>query len=178
MTATSTQTSTPTPTAAPSPRAQFLEAYQRESATTKKVIRAYPAEQAGLKPHETSNSAQQLVWTFGVENALLEAGLKGELRMPPHFPPMADSWEETVRGYEDGVDRVTRLLESMGDEDLNGTVPFMVGPKQMGDVPKLQFAWLMLCDSIHHRGQLSVYLRMTGSKVPSIYGPSRDEPWF
>jgi len=37
--------------------------------------------------------------------------------------------------------------------------------------------WFMLLDSIHHRGQLSVYVRMAGGKVPSIYGPSADEPW-
>jgi uncharacterized damage-inducible protein DinB len=45
-------------------------------------------------------------------------------------------------------------------------------------VPKIDFLWFLLCDQIHHRGQLSVYLRMAGGKVPSIYGPSGDEPWF
>jgi uncharacterized damage-inducible protein DinB len=47
----------------------------------------------------------------------------------------------------------------------------------MADVRKLDFLWLMLTDQIHHRGQLSVYARMAGGKVPSIYGPSFDEPW-
>jgi uncharacterized damage-inducible protein DinB len=57
-------------------------------------------------------------------------------------------------------------------------VPFMTGPRQFGEVSKLALCMLMLNDSIHHRGQLSVYLRMSGGKVPSIYGPSRDEPWM
>ena len=57
------------------------------------------------------------------------------------------------------------------------TVPFMTGPRQLEDVSKFSLCTLMLSDSIHHRGQLSVYLRMSGAKVPSIYGPSRDEPW-
>ena len=48
----------------------------------------------------------------------------------------------------------------------------------MADVPKMQFLWMLLSDQIHHRGQLSVYLRMADAKVPSIYGPSLDEPWM
>jgi len=55
---------------------------------------------------------------------------------------------------------------------------FMVAPKQKGEVPLADFVEFMLGDQIHHRGQLSVYLRMAGGKVPSIYGPSADEPWM
>ena len=52
------------------------------------------------------------------------------------------------------------------------------GPKQMGDVPRSQIGWLTVMDMVHHRGQFSVYLRVAGGKVPSIYGPSADEPWM
>jgi uncharacterized damage-inducible protein DinB len=83
-----------------------------------------------------------------------------------------------VDAYEQGVQRVTALLESARDEDMHEMVPFKTGPREFGDVLKLFLCTLMLNDSIHHRGQLSVYLRMTGAKVPSIYGPSRDEPWM
>ena len=48
----------------------------------------------------------------------------------------------------------------------------------MGDVRIMDIFWLMLMDSVHHRGQFSVYLRMSGGKVPSIYGPTADEPWM
>jgi uncharacterized damage-inducible protein DinB len=48
----------------------------------------------------------------------------------------------------------------------------------MGEVRKGQVFWIMLMDAVHHRGQFSVYLRMVGAKVPSIYGPSLDEPWM
>ena len=44
-------------------------------------------------------------------------------------------------------------------------------------IPVIDVLWFMLTDSIHHRGQLSVYVRMAGGRVPSIYGPSADEPW-
>lgn len=164
--------------AGPSARQALLDSYRRESATTLKILRAFPPEHAELQPHPTSKSAQQLAWTFAVENALIEAALLNELRMPPAFPAMPNSWAECVDTYERGVQHVTELLQSARDEDMNDMVPFMTGPRQFGDISKLFLCTLMLNDSIHHRGQLSVYLRMSGAKVPSIYGPSRDEPWM
>ena len=52
------------------------------------------------------------------------------------------------------------------------------GPGTMGVLKVIDFLWFMLLDSIHHRGQLSVYIRPAGGKVPSIYGPTADEPWM
>ena len=69
-------------------------------------------------------------------------------------------------------------LKSMSDADLNKTVKFFTAPKQMGDVRKMDVLWFMMMDCVHHRGQMSVYLRMADGKVPSIYGPSADEPWM
>ncbi|HEU0053964.1 MAG TPA: DinB family protein, partial [Longimicrobium sp.] len=63
------------------------------------------------------------------------------------------------------------------DADLAGSVQFFVGPGKLGDVAKTQFMWFLLHDQIHHRGQFSIYLRIAGGKVPSIYGPTADEPW-
>jgi uncharacterized damage-inducible protein DinB len=161
-----------------SARQALLDSYQRESATTLKILRAFPPAHAELRPHVTSNSAQQIAWTFAIENALMESALRNELRMPPTFPPMPQGWDDCVDAYERGVERVTSLLQSARDEAMNEMVPFMTGPRQFADVSKLFLCTLMLNDSIHHRGQLSVYLRMSGAKVPSIYGPSRDEPWM
>jgi uncharacterized damage-inducible protein DinB len=69
-------------------------------------------------------------------------------------------------------------LAKTPDSRLRETIQFFTGPKQMGDFPVSEVLWLMLMDSVHHRGQFSVYLRMTGCKVPSIYGPTADEPWM
>ncbi len=49
---------------------------------------------------------------------------------------------------------------------------------QLGIFQWWKFLWMLLCDQIHHRGQFSIYLRMAGGKVPSIYGPTADEPWM
>jgi uncharacterized damage-inducible protein DinB len=73
---------------------------------------------------------------------------------------------------------VAQIVKGMRDEQFSETVKFPVAPKTIGDVPKGQFLWMLLCDQIHHRGQFSIYLRMAGGKVPSIYGPTADEPWM
>jgi uncharacterized damage-inducible protein DinB len=158
--------------------AQFRGAYEREHATTRKILGAFPAEQGAFKPHERSSSAHTLAWTFVVEEMMMLKALTNE----PIFggtgsgkPP--ESWDAVLQLFDEQHQRILQMLESADVASLN-VVKFMVGPKQPGDYAPMEFLWFMLFDQIHHRGQLSVYLRMTGEKVPSIYGPSADEPWL
>lgn len=156
---------------------QFLDVYRDECARTLRVLRAYPPEHSGLKPHDRSGSAHQLAFTFGIEQGLVLAALDGSLTMPPAFPPPPATWEEAVGGFEAMSAAVAEAVSKSSDARLMESVQFFTGPKQLGMVPIMNIMWLMLMDQVHHRGQLSVYLRMSGSKVPSIYGPSADEPW-
>ncbi|NIP58360.1 MAG: hypothetical protein GWM92_04890 [Gemmatimonadetes bacterium] len=55
---------------------------------------------------------------------------------------------------------------------------FFTGPGTTGEIPRIDWLWFLLNDQIHHRGQFSIYLRMADGQVPSIYGPSADEPWM
>jgi uncharacterized damage-inducible protein DinB len=164
--------------AAPSARRQFLDRFTREHATTKKVIHAFPPDKHGFQPHPRSSSARKLVWTFAVEQGLVAAGIDGTLKMPPSFPPEPATMAEAIAAYDAGVKIVAAKVAKMKDADVHKTVPFFTGPGQVGDVPLIDIMWLMLMDSVHHRGQLSVYIRMAGGLVPSIYGPSADEPWM
>lgn len=66
---------------------------------------------------------------------------------------------------------MTGLVAKHGD-GLPGTVKFRTARRTISDVPIGQFLWMILFDRIHHRGQLSIYLRMAGGRVPSIYGPT------
>jgi len=156
-------------------RSRFLETFRRECATTRKVLDAFPADKADFQPHDRSNSAVRLAGTFALEGMLALKALRGEPfgSSPPPFPTQ---WADAVRAFDD----VRRELEAEVEKaspHLEGTVKFPTGPKQMGDYSLEDFLWFMLHDQIHHRGQLSVYVRMAGGKVPSIYGPSADEPW-
>jgi uncharacterized damage-inducible protein DinB len=94
------------------------------------------------------------------------------------MPKAPKAWDDVLAAVEKGHKDFGDLIRSASDADLQKKVKFFVGPKQLGDIPRLDFCWSLLCDEIHHRGQFSVYLRMADGKVPSIYGPSADEPWM
>jgi uncharacterized damage-inducible protein DinB len=159
-------------------KSQYLDLFQREFPTTLKVMKAYPAGKGSFQPHERSASALRLVHAFSVENMAVLAALRGQWKIPPSFPPPPATYLEAVDSYERGARELIAAVEATPDSKLLESIPFFTGPKQMGDRRILDVMWLMLLDSIHHRGQLSVYVRMAGGKVPSIYGPSADEPWM
>lgn len=159
----------------------FLENYDREHETTMRVLRAYPEDQLDLKPSAKSNSARDLAWTLRLERYLgtrvwndeFAKGFAGGT--PPKRP---ESWSEQLDELEKAHKEFRDLVASATDEDLQQKVKFFTAPKTLGDVSRLDFLWFILSDEIHHRGQFSVYLRMADAKVPSIYGPSADEPWM
>ncbi len=71
---------------------------------------------------------------------------------------------------------MTARLEKIGDADWDRKVAFIIPNMPPWEAPLSEFLWLFLFDAVHHRGQLSTYLRPMGGKVPSIYGPSADDP--
>lgn len=159
-------------------REQWLGVFERENATTLKVMRAYPQQNADFKPHPVSQSAMAPMWTFAIEQALLKQALDGTLTMPPRMPSAPDTMADVIAAWQKATAEVAALMRAATEEKLGSSITFFTGPGTLSQVPLMQVMWLMLLDSIHHRGQLSVYLRMVGGKVPSIYGPSHDEPWM
>ncbi len=156
---------------------QFLGVLEREFPTTIKVLKAFPATKADIKPHAKSKTAKDLAWMFVTEEKASEQALDGAIEFgkmpqaPGSLPEVISTYETAHRAF---VEKVRRTPEA----ELNKTVKFFTAPKQMGDVRKMDVLWFMLMDSVHHRGQMSVYLRLADAKVPSIYGPSADEPWM
>lgn len=161
----------------PAAKQQFLDSLAKEHATTLKVLRALPSGQAEFRPHPRSQSARDLAFTFVMEQQLITRALKNQLTMGGGMPPKPDDFNAIVAQFSYDHKALADLIRRTPDEELYTTVQFPIGPGQMGDWTKLAFLWFMLADQIHHRGQLSVYVRMAGGQVPSIYGPSGDEPW-
>ena len=162
----------------PSEKNQFLDTFRREHATTMRVLRALPPEQGEFRPHERSQSARHLAFTFAMEQKLISLAIQDQLKLGGGMPKAPDDYDAIVNQFEKDFTDLVALIERTPEAQLYTTVKFPVGPGTMGDFTKLAFAWFMLFDQIHHRGQFSVILRMAGGKVPSIYGPSADEPWF
>ena len=162
-----------------SEKQKFQEAWDRESATTLKVLKAFPADKVDLKPHPTCRSATELAWTFVFEGVGGAQAIEGEMKFPPpNMPAMPSTWHGMVDEVERALKLIGNQVKKVGDAQLNTTVKFFTGPKQMSDLRRLDVLWFLLNDMIHHRGQFSVYLRMAGGKVPAIYGPSADEKWM
>jgi hypothetical protein len=162
------------------PKQRFLDAYEHEHAITMRVLAAYPAEKADLRPHPRCKTARELAWIFPMERGLgtmvfNDAFASG---LPPGgAPPAPESWTAILDAVEQTHKQFGDLIRATSDDALNETVKFFTAPKTLGDVRRMDFLWFLLSDEIHHRGQFSIYLRMADGKVPSIYGPSGDEPW-
>lgn len=162
---------------------QFLEVFDQEHDRTMRVLRAYPEDKLDLRPHPKAKSARELAWVFVAECALGTVVWNDELAkgMPSSgiaFPKPPDHWNELLAATEKATREFRDLIESASDATLLGNVHVFTAPKTMGEMSRINWLWFLLHDQIHHRGQLSVYLRMADGKVPSIYGPSADEPWM
>ena len=167
--------------ATPSAKQQYLNVYEEEHARTMRVLRAFPAEQSELRPHPKLKTARELAWIFALErglstmvmnDAFAKGGPSGET------PKAPDTWDAVLAAVEKTHRDFGEFVRGLPEEKLDQTVKFFTGPKTLADVRRMDFLWFIVHDEIHHRGQFSVYLRIAGGKVPSIYGPSGDEPWF
>ena len=150
---------------------EFLPKLKAEFQTTSRVLKAFPENNSEFQPHEKSQTAKKVAWTLVIGPVAIRQALKNELTTPRNFPPMPDQWNGVIEGFESESFRAVQTLEEANEEHLQGTVQY-----RTQIMSKQEYLWFVLSDHIHHRGQLTVYLRMAGGKVPSIYGPSADEP--
>ena len=145
---------------------------QAEKDTFLRVIRALPDGQLDYKPHAKSPSARELLTTLVFEHAacaqLADTG-KGEWKSSP-----LASVSEAASAFEKHWDELDRKVAALDDAGWTGKGQFFSGGKMVMEMPIGEFLWFILFDAIHHRGQLSTYIRPMGGTVPSIYGPSAD----
>jgi uncharacterized damage-inducible protein DinB len=139
-----------------------------------RVFNALPKDQLGYKPHERSPSAAQLVWTLTSElRACCELVETGRIDWKPTPPKSLD---EMIADFERHDAELDAGVAGLDDEAWRRPGQFLVGSRVAMEQAVADLLWLFLFDGIHHRGQLSTYIRPMGGKVPSIYGPSGDDP--
>jgi uncharacterized damage-inducible protein DinB len=157
---------------------QFLAGWEREFEKTLKVLRAYPPGKTDLKPHPKCPDAAELAWRMVFEEKFFsEVAATGKVEFGP-TPPAPGGMGAIIEEYGKNHPENVAKVRKMTDAEFNATIKFPSGPKKMDDTRRADILWLMMMDTIHHRGQFSIYLRMAEGKVPSIYGPSADEPWM
>jgi uncharacterized damage-inducible protein DinB len=160
----------------------MLKEFSEEVATTKRVLDRVPADKLSWKPHEKSMSLGQLAMHI----ATVPGGI-ANITKPDAFdvsqnnftPPTPKNTEEIHAALEQSIRNVEQTLKETTGDAAQANWHLMFGDKELMTMPRLS-VWrsLMLNHWYHHRGQLSVYLRLLDVSVPTIYGPSADENPF
>ena len=155
-------------------REYYVQCLDAEVPTFIRVLNAVPPDQAGYKPHPRSTSAGDLVWLLAVELRdaceLLEHGDVNYMETP------APGVAESVAAYERNAAALRTQLAKVDDARWESPARLKMDGKVVWETTVGDMLFGFLFDAIHHRGQLSSYLRPMGAKVPSIYGPSADDP--
>jgi uncharacterized damage-inducible protein DinB len=147
----------------------FAQFWMNESNTTRNVLARIP-EGSDYRPDPKSRTAQEIAWQIVCEERMIiEALESGKAEWAP--PPMPATMREVLGTYERQSAGMAVRWKALSAERWAGTLDFF--GTQRGASP---MAWSFLFDIVHHRGQITTYLRPMGSTVPQIYGPSGDEP--
>jgi uncharacterized damage-inducible protein DinB len=150
----------------------YLPALKNEHRITRTVIEAIPLDQGEYRPDPVSKSGMELAWHIvSTELRFLDAISASAFDLSPRpMPPSIQNSADLSAWYGENFYPHLQKLESLSPEHLLKVIDFR-GVFQM---PAVMFLNILLHHTIHHRGQLSVYLRPMGAKVPSIYGESYD----
>jgi uncharacterized damage-inducible protein DinB len=160
--------------------AELIEEFEAEAKTTRRVLERVPTDKLAWSPHVKSMSLGQLA----MHVATAPGAISG-WPVADHFEfsggptPVPTSTDDIVSAHDGGVERVKENLRTIGDAGLGVPWTASAGGKTLFTMPKSAVLRTILMNHIyHHRGQLSVYLRLLDVPVPSIYGPSADENPF
>jgi uncharacterized damage-inducible protein DinB len=150
-------------------RAVFLRFWENESKTTRKVLARIP-EGSDYRPDPKSRPAAEIAWQIVCEEQMIIDALEsGKMEWSPR--PAPPTMKELVDVYDSQSAAIVRRWQALPAERWDGELEFF-GKQRSAAL----MAWGFLFDIVHHRGQISTYLRPMGSTVPQIYGPSADEP--
>lgn len=131
-----------------------------------------------MKAHGRSRSARDLAWQCVIDERVIGTVLEKtvhDLRNVPQGPPAPETMDEIVSAYSSAHEAAAQKLSALTENEFGRTVTSILAFGEW-KAPQPEVLSSNLMDEVHHRGQLTVYLRQAGGKVPSIYGPSGDQP--
>jgi uncharacterized damage-inducible protein DinB len=151
----------------------YVTQLKSEHKATKRVIAAVPDDKGAYTPDPKSMTALDLAWHIASSEIwFLSCVAKGEFKWEGGDRPAGISTGTAIAAwYEQEFPKAVASIEALSGEHLAKEATFAIWTNPLVDT-----LGLSVRHSVHHRGQLSAYLRPMGAKVPSIYGPSADEP--
>jgi uncharacterized damage-inducible protein DinB len=150
----------------------FRERHRIETITTANVLRAMTPAMLEYRPHAKSSTIGVIAWTIVRCLCICSQLTRNAIAEVPRDPP--PSYEELLLAFDRTAQQVSAALLVMTQKNWEESCTVLAGSRTLLEQPLGQIFWLFHADSIHHRGQISVFLRPFGAKVPSIYGPSGD----
>jgi uncharacterized damage-inducible protein DinB len=150
-------------------KALFTTFWTNEAKTTRNVLARIP-EGSDYRPDPKSRTAKEIAWQIVCEEKMIIEALEtGNVAWAP--PPMPASMADVVKAYETQSADIVKRWKALPQAKWDGQLAFFGNQRSASGM-----AWSFLFDIVHHRGQITTYLRPMGSTVPQIYGPSGDEP--
>lgn len=157
----------------------MLAEFEQESQTTRKFLERVPSDRLEWRPHEKSMSAGQLSLHIAVSPGRVVQMATQQEAPAPDFNapnPQPATLQDVLDAHEESVAAVRKVLPTIDDQQMQETWRATMGGREIVSMPRGTFLRSVLLNHLyHHRGQLGVYLRLLGAKVPSSYGPSGDE---
>ncbi len=162
----------------------FLAELESEAAKSRHVLEQVPAGKRDVKPHERSMAfgyLSELVATIpswvGFAITMNEIDIAPKTG-PGHKPPPMNTSAELVAGLDKAVAQAREALQKTTDAHLATPWRLLAGGQLAMEQPRHDVIRDAFLHSAHHRGQMTVYLRLLGAKVPSVYGPTADDKSF
>ena len=157
----------------------FLAELKRESASTRKMLERVPMDKLAWRPHPKSNSLEQLAKHLAnLPNMLIQAITSDERNIVgiPPLPPV-ESTEQLLGWFDDNSAKAMAAYETFTDDLLDRKWELKAGDRVFISTSKHDaMRYMYFNHTYHHRGQMSVYLRLLDVPVPGMYGPTADEP--
>ena len=163
-------------------RDAFIPEFDHEMAVTRKTLERVPEGNPDWKPHDKSMTIGRLAGHLAELNSLVPIAMERELLdfrapgAPPRQPNIMSSRAKLLEDFDKNVAAARAAIAQASDEQLMKVFTLQSAGKTIVALPRAAvLRGFVLNHIIHHRGQLSVYLRLNNVPVPSIYGPSADE---
>jgi uncharacterized damage-inducible protein DinB len=160
--------------------AAVLQEFESEAKTTRRVLERVPGDKLNWKPHPKSMSLGELALHVAAAPSVIAGWCcEEETALTGEKPPAPSSTAEILAAHDQGIKSVKESLTRVGDKGMKDMWKATAGGATLMSMPKEALVRAIVMNHwIHHRGQLSVYLRLLDVAVPSIYGPSADENPF
>ncbi len=149
---------------------------QHEAATTRKMLERVPQDSLTWKPHEKSRTVGEIAAHIANLPGMFIANLNQDEFDRYSYKATTDTVTDILETFDKNISNSLELLKTQSDERLLTSWRYKYGEQVIFEMPRLAVIQFMAINHlIHHRGQLSVYLRLLNVPLPPVYGPTADE---